>query len=93
MFFYSLQANLMSLVYLVLFGVKMWALVDAILRPTQAYVAADKLTKPAWLWILGLSLASHLLLANLTVMLIGTVASFVYLLDVKPALASITRRR
>lgn len=93
MFFYSLQANLGSLVYLVLFGVKMWALVDAILRSGPAYVAADKLTKTAWLWILGLTLASHVLLANMTVMLIGTVAAFVYLLDVKPALASITRRR
>ncbi|MCX6396627.1 MAG: DUF2516 family protein [Propionibacteriales bacterium] len=93
MFFYSLQANLASLVYLVLFGVKMWALVDAILRTAPAYVAADKLTKPAWLWILGLTVASHVLLANLTVSLIGTVAAFVYLLDVKPALVAVTRRR
>lgn len=93
MSFYSLQNDLASLVFLVLLGVKMWALVDAILRTAPAYLAADKLTKPAWLWILGLTMASHILLANLMVMLIGTVAAFVYLLDVKPALAAVTRRR
>lgn len=93
MSFYSLQNDLASLVFLALFAVKMWALVDGILRPAPAYIAADKLTKTAWMWILGLTLLSHALLANLTVSLIGTVAAFVYLLDVKPALVAITRRR
>lgn len=89
----SLTNDLTSVVFLVLLAVKMWAMVDGLLRTAQAYVAADKLTKTAWMWILGLTLASHILLANLTVMLIGTVAAFVYLLDVKPALVAVTRRR
>lgn len=93
MLFYNLQANVVTLVYLVLLGVKMWALIDALLRPAQAYVAADKLTKTAWLWILGLTLAAHLLLGSLLFGLVGTVAAFVYIVDVKPALAALTRRR
>lgn len=91
--FLSLQANLASVVYLALLGVKMWALVDAILRPAAAFVAADKLTKTGWLWIVGLAFVTQLVPLGLTVMLIGTVAAFVYLLDVKPALAAVTRRR
>lgn len=93
MFFYSLQANAVMLVYLVLFAVKTWALVDAILRPPQGFVATDRLTKQAWLWLLGITLAAHLLLPSLVLNLIGTVAALVYLLDVKPAIAEITRRR
>jgi len=34
-------------VILVLFVVKAWAFVDSISRPAEAFVAADKLTKPA----------------------------------------------
>ncbi|MCZ4498656.1 MAG: hypothetical protein JWQ74_1209 [Marmoricola sp.] len=93
MLFYDLQANVLSLIFLALLAVKMWAMVDAVLRPTQAYLAADKLTKAGWLWILGLTLAAHIVLGSLMLNLIGTVAAFVYLLDVKPALLAVTRRR
>ena len=41
---------------LALLVVKLWALVDATLRPARAFPAVDKLTKAAWLWILGLGL-------------------------------------
>ena len=73
----------------------MWALVDAILRPPQAFLTTDKQTKTAWLWILGLTVATHLLFPypTATLSLIGDVAAFVYILDVKPALVSVTRRR
>lgn len=93
MLFYDLQANVISLVYVILLGVKMWALIDALLRPAQAFVAADKLTKTGWLWILGLTFAAHVLIGSLMISLIGTVAAFVYLLDVKPAVAELSRRR
>jgi hypothetical protein len=83
----------MNWVFLALLAVKLWAFVDALIRPAQAYVAAGKLTKPAWLLILGLTVASALVLNSFTLMLIGTVAAFVYILDAKPALASVTRRR
>lgn len=83
----------MGWIFLALAVVKIWALIDALIRPPAAYVAAGKLTKPAWLLILGLTVACALLLNTLTLALVGTVAAFVYLLDVKPALISVTRRR
>jgi hypothetical protein len=62
--------------------VKIWALVDALIRPQRAYVAAGKQTKTLWVAILAVAvLASYFgFLA-----LIGFVAALVYLLDVRPA--------
>lgn len=90
---FEFQSLLMNAVFLVLLAVKAFAFVDASVRPAAAYVAAEKLTKPAWLLILGLVVAAALLLSSSILMLIGTVAAFVYLLDVRPALVSVTRRR
>lgn len=92
---YELQWGFYALLTLVLLVVKLYALVDAVLRPSQAYLAADKLTKTAWMWILGLSVAFALLPGQSfgLIGLVGTVAAFVYLLDVRPALADVTRRR
>lgn len=85
----------MTVAALGLLAVKIWAFVDALSRPAQAYVAAEKLTKQGWLVILGLTVAASLVWSSpLGIFsIIGTVAAFVYLLDAKPALASVTRRR
>ena len=89
------EFGVMFVVYWALFVVKMWALIDAVMRPAEGYTAADKLTKTAWLWILGLTLVTHIVFKSpLGVLsLAGAVAAFVYLLDVRPAVASVTRRR
>jgi hypothetical protein len=65
-----------------------------VIRPAQAYPAADKLTKPAWLVILGLALATGILFAGPLGLfaIAGLIAALVYLLDVRPALASLMRR-
>ena len=57
--------------------------------------AADKQTKAFWIWLLGLFFAANILFPSVVgiLALIGTVAAFVYLVDVKPALAAVTRRR
>jgi hypothetical protein len=90
---FQFEATVMGWVTLALLGVKLWALVDATLRPAPAFPAVDKLTKPAWLWILGLAFVADLVLPNMLLLLAGTIAAFVYLLDVRPAVASVTRRR
>ena len=90
---FAFEGTVISWVSLALLVVKLWALVDAAIRPAPAYVAAEKLTKAAWLWILGLALAVDLVLPSMFLMLAGTVAAFVYLIDVRPAVASMTRRR
>lgn len=73
--------------------VELFAIIDALTRPTAAYPAADKLTKPAWLLILVLALAASVVFGSISMIgLIGLIAAGVYLVDVRPALAEITRR-
>jgi hypothetical protein len=92
---FAYESGVLSLVFLGLAVVKAWALIDALMRPAQAFPAADKQTKAMWLWILGLGLVAHLVFANPIGLLsiAGTIGALVYLLDVRPAVASLTRRR
>ena len=70
----------------------LWAFVDALVRPAPGFVAAGKLTKPAWTLILGLGVVLQLLLSLGLLHLVFTIAAFVYLADVRPALAGLHRR-
>jgi len=70
---------------------KIWALVDACLRPAAAYELSGKLTKTAWVVILALAvLLSATGLLNI-LGLLGVVAAAVYLADVRPALRGARR--
>ena len=84
----------MMIVELVLLVVKIFAFVNSLMYSAQAYDAANKLTKPAWAIILGLGVAVQLVLGGSLgiIGLIFTIAALVYLADVRPALASLTRR-
>jgi len=65
-----------------------YAFVNAAMQRPDAYPAADKLTKPAWLAILGVAgLLSWVL--GVTGMVIAAVAAGVYLVDVRPKLLEI----
>ena len=79
---------------ILLLAVKVFAFVSSLLYSTESYRAADKLTKPAWCAILGLGLACQVLFESPLhlINLAFTIAAFVYLADVRPALASLTRR-
>ncbi len=90
---FQFEQSLIGWVSLALLLVKLFALADATLRPGASFTAADKLTKTAWLWILGLAFVADVVLPSMFLMLAGTVAAFVYILDVRPAVASVTRRR
>ncbi|MGI8532418.1 MAG: DUF2516 family protein [Geodermatophilaceae bacterium] len=69
-----------------------WALVDAAMRGTPLYTAANKLTKPAWLGITGGATVLSVLLPAISLFgLIAIVASVVYLVDVRPALRAVQR--
>lgn len=94
-FQYGFENLVYTVAYLALFVVKGWALIDAVMRPAQAFIAADKLTKAAWLWITGLAFVAHIVFPALLGLfsIIGIVAAFVYVLDVRPALADVMRRR
>ena len=90
--------GLFSLVVeVILLGVKIYAFVNCLMYSAEAYSAANKLTKPAWGIILGLGLVIQVVMAGSSpinlINLAFTIAAFVYLADVRPALASLTRRR
>jgi hypothetical protein len=89
---FQLQSGIMLVVYFAIFVVEAFACVDAVSRPAQAYLAADKLNKQAWMIILGLALLVQVLLASPMLSIIGLVAALVYILDARPALQSVTRR-
>lgn len=72
--------------YVVLAG-GAWATVDALIRPAAGYVAAGKLTKPAWVAITAI--ATLLVYAMGPMSFLGLpaiVGIIVYLVDVRPAL-------
>jgi hypothetical protein len=73
-------------------GLAAWALIGALIRPASAYVAAGKLTKPAWGAITGLALVFAYLTGPLTFFwLPAVIAAVVYLVDVRPAVRGLQR--
>ena len=66
-----------------------YAFVHAAMQRPDAYTAADKLTKPVWLLILGAAGALCLLVPGVFFPSIAAVAAGVYLVDVRPKLLEI----
>jgi hypothetical protein len=72
------------------FVIEAWAFADAVRRPTAAFPAAGKQTKPLWLIITGVALAVGFFSAAYNVPLISIlpiaafIASAIYLTDVRP---------
>ena len=91
---FAIQSTFMLALTVALFVLQAWAFVDALTRRTDHFVAADKLTKQAWLIILGLALLAHVLFWDPLnfLNLAGAVAAIVYAVDVRPALRAVTGR-
>ena len=74
------------------FVCEVWGFVDALRRPSKAFVAAGKQTKPLWLIILGVAAVIGLYLGVLSggfgavgiLPIAAFVASAIYLTDVRP---------
>lgn len=92
---FQAEAGLMLIIELALLVVKLFAFINSLMYSAEAYDAANKLTKPAWTIILGLGLVAQIVFGGPLglINLAFTVAAFVYLADVRPALSSLTRRR
>ena len=91
---FEIQSGISLIVYFAIFIVEAFALIDAVSRPAQAFLAADKWNKQAWMIVLGLALLVQVLMSYMLMLqLIGLVAALVYVLDARPALQSVTRRR
>jgi hypothetical protein len=85
-----LSWSLLGLVRLACLVTAAWALIDCVIRPPQAFVAAGKLTKPAWLAITAAALLAVWLLSPLGLfVIVAMVASIVYLVDVRPAVREV----
>jgi hypothetical protein len=65
-----------------------YAFVHAAIQRPDAYTAAEKLTKPVWLVILGVGVLLALVL-GITGVAIAAVAAGVYLVDVRPKILEI----
>lgn len=69
-----------------------YAFIHAAMQRTDAYTAADKLTKPVWLVILALAVALTSVLSfvfGVLGMAIAACAAGVYLVDVRPKLLEV----
>jgi hypothetical protein len=91
---FALAVDIQLLLSLLLFVAQVWAFIDALSRRNEVFVAAGKLTKPAWLIILGIAVVAHVLIWNPVSILnlAGAVAAIVYMVDARPALQALTRR-
>ncbi|MCX2933266.1 DUF2516 family protein [Mycobacterium sp. CVI_P3] len=78
----------LQIVFWAVTAVTIYAFVHAAMQRPDAYTAAEKLTKPVWLVILGIAGLLSLFLGIMGVA-IAAVASGVYLVDVRPKLLDV----
>lgn len=83
---------LLTLLWIGVLALQLWALVDCASRKSAAFQAAGKLTKPTWLLLTGLSLLIVLIFHSVVFILsfIAIIVSSVYLADVRPAVREIS---
>jgi hypothetical protein len=91
---FEIENSILLMVSFALLIVKGFALVDVLTRRTEVFPAADKQTKSMWLILLLVAMVAHLVFWNPIgiLNLAGTVVALVYVLDVRPAVRSLTRR-
>ncbi|MFN8032986.1 MAG: DUF2516 family protein [Mycobacterium sp.] len=84
----QLVGTVLFVLQLAVLGTTLYAFVHAAMQRTDAYTAADKLTKPVWLVILGAAGLLSLVL-GITGVAIAAVAAGVYIVDVRPKLLEV----
>ena len=83
----NLVFSVLTILKIAVLVTTVYAFVHAAMQRSDAYTAANKLTKPVWLLILGGAAALSLLAVFGTV--IAACAAGVYLVDVRPKLLEI----
>jgi uncharacterized membrane protein len=91
---FALDDYILFGIWLVAIPVGGYAFVHALMQRADAFTAADKLTKPAWLGITGASLLVLILFrgpqdSGALFWLAGLIAVLVYIVDVKPAVVGV----
>ena len=91
------ESWLMLAVLVVVLAIKGFAFINALTYSVEAYEAAGKFTKQAWCAITGIGFAAQLILITGSpfgiIHLVFTIASLVYIADVRPALRQVTSYR
>jgi hypothetical protein len=92
---FAIPAWIYLIISLAMFVATAFAFIDSLQHKPDAYVAADKLTKNTWMIMLGLGVAAQMLFWGSGPIslfhLVAIIAALVYLVDVRPALRSLTR--
>ena len=82
--------TVLSVLMIAVLVTTVYAFVHAAMQRPDAYTAAEKLTKPVWLIILGAAVAlTTILFGNVFIAAVGACAAGVYLVDVRPKLLDI----
>ncbi len=89
---FAIQGYVELVVVVVLLAVKVFAFVSSLLWSAESYEAAGKLTKPTWTILLGIGVLLQFVGILFILSIVFTIAAFVYLADVRPALAGLRRR-
>ncbi|SEH49727.1 Protein of unknown function [Mycolicibacterium rutilum] len=84
----GLVGYVLFILQIIVLAATVYAFVHAAMQRPDAYPAADKLTKPVWLVIIGVGGLLALVL-GVTGTAIAAVATGVYLVDVRPKLLEI----
>lgn len=82
-----------QLIYLVTFVASLYAFIEALRTPEQAFVVMDKQTKQLWLILTGVATAVSLLAVfsgRGMFVILSLVATLIFLLDVRPAVKGIS---
>ena len=88
----SFDGLLLEVLFWATLALTAWAFVDALVRPATAFVAAGKLTKPAWAAITAIAGVVLYFMGPLSFFgLPAVIAAVVYLVDVRPALRGLRR--
>lgn len=75
-------------------GMAVFALVDVIRRPTEAFPAVDRQSKVAWAAFMAISAAVIFVFGAVNFLgIIGVIVTMFYLVDVRPKVREITRSR
>ncbi len=85
--------SVFGMLSLIALGFKVFIFIDVATRPAPSFTAANKMTKPFWLIIMGIAVAWNLLFPSLLgfVNLAGLAAAIIYLVDVRPAVRALGR--
>jgi ABC-type Na+ efflux pump permease subunit len=97
MLFGATQSLIMLVLGVLFAALKVWAFVDCLRRPAQAFPAIGRLNKQFWLIITGISALSGVAFMYIPAVgllgIAGLIAALVYLFDVRPRLIEITGGR